>query len=524
LPGTVNPESCIIHRLPEVPAILPRLRPRRRPASLLAAGIMLLSSMAAPVSIAGSPSTVRLVVSFRPDTPAARADQMAAAGGRVVERIAQLNVRVVEVPAVAAESARGWWTVAGEVASVEADGLVAVDWIPPDPFWEDQWAPRQVRAQKAWNLERGSETTVVAVVDTGVQLKHPDLKDHLVSGHDFVNDDKRPRDDNGHGTAVAGVVAAIANSIGVAGICVRCRVMPVKTLAANGTGWWSVAAKGIIWAAKHRADVINLSFGGPTGGSVLQDAISYARSKGAVVIGAAGNYGSTNLFYPAAIAGVISVAGSDDLDRRFSFSNYSTGWVDLAAPGCMLTTARFSSYGTFCGTSFATPIVSGVAALVESARPSLTRAQIESILLNSTVHTPFAFTRLGRIDAYEAVYRALHGTAPSPMFLTPAAPLISPPAEVTFLAGLHAGYRFDASGSILRGSGISLAQNASGLTSKRMRIPNRDGHWYFMVDGALDGRWVPESDDVFLTPQPTPTPSPSATPSPSPTPTPAPTP
>ena len=478
---------------------------------------MVFSSLAAPIPVAGGPSSVRLVVSFRPGTSAARADSLAAAGGRVVGQIDRLGVRVVEVPAVAAERARGWWAGTGEVASVEADGLVAVDWTPPDPLWDGQWAPRQVRAQKAWNLERGSETTVVAIVDTGVQLNHPDLEDHLVGGHDFVNDDQQPRDDNGHGTAVAGVVAAIANSSGVAGMCVRCRLMPVKTLAANGTGWWTVAAEGIVWAAEHRADVINLSFGGPTGGSVLQDAIAYARSRGAVVIGAAGNYGSDDLFYPAAMPGVVSVAGSDDLDRRLSFSNYSTSWVDLAAPGCTLTTKRFGSYGTFCGTSFAAPLVSGVAALVESARPSLTRSQIENILLNSTVRTPFGFTRLGRIDAYKAVYRALHGGAPSSTPLAPSAPLISPPAGVTFLAGQHAGYRFDASGSILRGSGVNLADGSAGATSKRTTIPTREGYWYYVVDGTLDGWWVPESDDVFLTPAPTPTPSPSPSPTPAPT-------
>lgn len=502
---------------------MPRSRPRLRLVSLLAAVAMLASSLAAPVPVAGAPNKVRLVVTFLPGTPPARAEHLAAvAGGAVVERIDELGVRVVEVPAVAVEHARGWWARSGEVAAVETDGLVQIDWLPPDPLWGSQVEQRLVRAPQAWSLERGVYTTVVAVVDTGVQLSHPDLAARLVPGWDFVNKDNRPGDDNGHGTSVAGIVAATSNSIGVVGMCSRCKLMPVKALAANGTGWWSVAAKAIIWAADHKADVVNLSFGGPTGGSTLQNAINYARSKGAVVVGAAGNSGLSTPFYPAALSGVVSVAAADSRDLRFDWSNYSTSWVDLAAPGCTWATMRGGSYGGFCGTSAATPIVSGIAALVESARPSLTGAQIESILFASTVRTPFAYTRLGRIDAYKAVYRALHHSSPSTPLLMPAAPLLNPASEVTFLAGAHAGYRFDAFGAIVRGAGASLVAESAGLTSKRSTIPGRSGFWYYMVDGTLDGWWVAESDEVFLSPEPTPTPVPSIEPSPTPSPTPAP--
>jgi thermitase len=356
-------------------------------------------------------------------------------------------------------------------------------------------------------------TTVVAVVDTGVQLNHPDLTGRLVSGHDFVNNDSRPSDDNGHGTAVAGVVAATANSIGVTGICNRCQVMPVKALAANGTGYWTVAAKAIIWAADHRADVINLSFGGPTGGSTLQNAIAYARWKGAVVVASAGNYGTTDLFYPAAFPGVVSVAAATSGDLRYSWSNHSTGWVKLAAPGCTWATHVSSGYGSFCGTSAAGPVVSGIAGLVESARPSLSRGQIESILYDSAIRMPFAFTRYGRIDAYRAVHRARYGTFPSQAHLKPTSPLLSPAEELTFLPGLHAAYRFDAAGAIVRGAGISLAANGVAHTSKRATIPGRSGHWFYLVDGSMPGYWIPESERVFLAPDPTPTPVPSASPS-----------
>jgi subtilisin family serine protease len=499
-----------------------RSAPSFRAASLLAALVMVATALAVPVPVAGIPNKVRLVVTFRPGTPAAVAERVAAGGGRVVERIEELDVRVVNVPAAAVEHARSAWAATPEVVRVETDGLLTADWLPPDPQWNYQWEQRQVRAPKAWSLERGAFTTVVAVIDTGVQLNHPDLSRRLVRGHDFVNRDARPNDDNGHGTSVAGIVAATTNSLGVAGMCMHCHLMPVKALDADGIGYWTVAARAIIWAANHHADVINMSFGGPTGGSTLGNAIAYARSRGAVVVGAAGNDGLTTRFYPAAFPGVISVAATSDRDLRFAWSNYSTSWVDVAAPGCTWATKRGSDYGSFCGTSAATPLVSGIAALIDSARPSLSRAQIESIVTAATIRTPFSFTRFGRVDAYKAVFRAVHGGWPNAPQLYPTKPLLIPPAEVTFLAGAHAGYRFESSGAILRGASLVLDANATAHTSKRGTIPGRSGYWYYMVDGGLEGWWVPASSQVFLTPLPTPTPLPSASPTPSPSPTPAP--
>ena len=492
---------------------------RVRLLTILASVVVLAGSMAtpvAPVTLASVAAPVRLAVKFRAGTPGPVADTVARAGGAEVDRIDALRVRVVAVPAVAAERVRAAWSHNPNVERVEVDGTVAATWIPPDPLWPTQWEKRQVRAPRAWNLERGTYRTVIAVVDTGVQLNHPDLSSRIVEGYDFVNHDRRPSDDNGHGTAVAGVVAASTNSLGVAGMCARCKIMPIKALDANGIGMWTVAAKGIIWAADHHADVINLSFGGPTGGSTLGDAIAYARARGVVVVAAAGNFGSQNLFYPAAFPGVISVAATSDWDLQYAWSDYSTSWVDVAAPGCTWATHRGSSYGSFCGTSAATPMVSGIAALMDSARPGITRAQIESILTAATVQTPWSFTRFGRVDAYKAVYRAVHGTWPSSPQLLPAAPLLAPTDDVTLLAGNHAGYRFDADGAMIHGRSAVLAANAAVHASKRARIPDRPGWFLYLVDGDLAGYWVPESSSTFLTPDATPTPSPSASPTPTP--------
>jgi subtilisin family serine protease len=501
---------------------------RFRLSALLAIGAMLASTFTVPVPVAGAPNKVRLVVTFEAGTPSGRADAVAAAsGGTVVDSLPQLGVRVVELPAPAVANARGRWARSAEVAQVEMDGLLAVDWLPTDPLWAQQWEQRQIRTPGAWDLTRGTATTIVAVVDTGVQPNHPDLVGKLVAGYDFVNTDSAPADDNGHGTAVAGVIAAVAsNGVGVSGTCSGCRVMPVKALGANGQGYWSVAAKSIMWAADHGADVINLSFGGSTGGSTLGNAVAYARSKGVVVVGSSGNSGVTSAFYPAAYPGVISVAASNDLDHRYSWSNYSTSWVTLAAPGCTWSTKRTSTYGSFCGTSAAGPVVAGVAALVESKKPSLTRAQIEEILRTATVKTPTAYTRYGRIDAYAAVHRAAYGTAPVSTFLTPSAPLLSPQRRVVFNAGFHTGYRFDPSGAILVSRPLTLGSNSGALTSSRSAIPGRSGHWFYITNGGMAGHWVKESSTTYFLPDATPTPdttpAPTASPTPVPTPVPAP--
>lgn len=491
-------------------------------ASLLLTLVFVISSITVPLPLAGAQGKVRMVLTMAPGTAAAEADALArATGAAVVGSIPQLNVRVVELPAAAVRNARAGWIADARVAGVETDGLVSVDWTPSDPLWAYQWEQRQVRAPRAWDLTRGAASTVVAVVDTGVQASHPDLAGQLVAGYDFVNDDRYPADDNGHGTAVAGVVAALAsNGIGVAGGCPSCRVMPIKTMGEEGTGYWSVAAQGIVWAADNGADVINLSFGGPSGGSTLYNAIAYARAKGALVVASAGNSGSTQAFYPAAFDNVVSVAASTSLDLRYSWSNYSTSWVTMAAPGCTHATVRWNSYRSFCGTSAAAPVVSSVAALVESRRSALNDDEIEELLLASTVGTPYPFTRTGRIDAYAAVHRAAHGTAPSTVLLRPSSPLLAAGTRLAFASGAHYGYRFDTSGAIVGTRAMHLGADSGAETSKRQLIPDRSGYWFYVTNGGLAGYWIPESSRVYLAPAATPTPTPSPTPAPTPTPAP----
>jgi subtilisin family serine protease len=363
------------------------------------------------------------LVTLRPDVSEAEAAElMRVTRSAQIGQIDDLGVRVVSVPFFS----RGWAIskLADDprVLSVELDGTAQATAVPRDPGWEKQWGPRKIRAPEAWGLTTGDRGTIIAIVDTGVDAGQPDLSGRVLQGHDFQNNDANARDDNGHGTAVAGVAAAAGNNgVGIAGMCWKCRILPVKVLNANGSGSHSNIAAGIVWAANHRADVINLSLATATDTAVIAHAVAYARRKGAVVVAAAGNEGSRRKFYPAAYPGVISVAASNGSDRLYSWSNKGS-WIKLAAPGCAYTTRRGRSWSWWCGTSFASPAVAGTVALAKSLRPSMTRSQLEGTVLGTAIGLR-TVTR-GRLDAARALHRA-ESIVPNP------SPDTDPPPDQT---------------------------------------------------------------------------------------------
>jgi subtilisin family serine protease len=313
---------------------------------------------------------------------AARRRLVAAAGGTLGADVHELGwTRVATGRGNAARVQKALRGRAG-VAEVQPNYVRRIAAVPNDPLALEQESIGESRFSAAWAATTGSPATKVAIVDTGVDLGHPDLVANLNPGRDFVNADDQADDDNGHGTMVAGVAAATGNNaVGVAGTSWASRIIPVKVLNDEGEGDDATIAAGIAWAADQGADVINLSLGGPGSSAVLEDAIRYARAAGAVIVAPTGNDGSPFPSYPAASPGVIAVAATDVGGNFASFSN-SGPWVDIAAPGVDLLTTCLGvvAYCGGTGTSFAAPLVSGAALLVRSLHPGWSAEQVETAL------------------------------------------------------------------------------------------------------------------------------------------------
>ncbi|HEY7148436.1 MAG TPA: S8 family serine peptidase [Gaiellaceae bacterium] len=327
------------------------------------------------------------------------------AGVSPVRTLKKVGLYVVQAPADNRDEALSTLGASRYVKGVDRELVVdGLDTTPTDPDWSDQWGLRRAGFPFAWDVTRGSRNVVVAVLDTGVDASHPDLKGALVPGRDIVNGDADPKDDNGHGTAVAGVVAARANNAaGVAGACWRCSVMPVKVLGSDGTGTTSNVAAGIIWAVDHGARVINLSLGAPGTTQALSDAVSYALARDVVLVAAAGNSSTDEPFYPAAAPNVIGVAATNESDRLYSWSNRGS-WVHVTAPGCNSAPWLRNDYVGFCGTSAAAPLVAGLAGLIRSAAPQASAAETATLIVGS-VDGVAAGIGGGRINAGAALAR-----------------------------------------------------------------------------------------------------------------------
>lgn len=247
---------------------------------------------------------------------------------------------------------------------------------PTQPAETLPWGITQINADDAWATTTGSSIKV-AVIDTGIQADHPDLADNVKGGVRFYTrgftlyQDSKWGDDNGHGTHVAGTIAAIDNTIGVVGVAPNVALYAVKVLDRSGSGSWASVAAGIRWAADNGMDVASMSLGGSGGNSDMADAVAYALDAGVVLVAAAGNSGdgsasTTETSYPAAYAGVIAVGATNSANAVATWSS-SASYVALCAPGVsVFSTYKGSDYATLSGTSMATPHVSGTAALVMS--------------------------------------------------------------------------------------------------------------------------------------------------------------
>jgi len=326
-------------------------------------------------------------------------------GGTILGRLGDLEVFVVQLPEHASERA-----VAALLANnphfkfAEPDQLVAPGALPNDTYFGSQWHLQMVQAPAAWDYSLGNGVTV-AILDSGVNAAHPDLQGRLVPGWNFYENNSNTADVNGHGTRVAGVVAAASNNgTGVASLAWNAMLMPVRISGADGYAYWSTIASGLNWAANNGARVANISFMAHTS-STVQSAAQYMKSKGGLVINSAGNTGAFD--GTAASDAMISVSATNSSDTRTSWATWGNH-VDLSAPGeGIWTTSSSGSYGAVSGTSFSSPLTAGVVALMMSANPSLAPSQIESILKSTAVDLGTVgydqYYGYGRVNAASAV-------------------------------------------------------------------------------------------------------------------------
>jgi thermitase len=377
-------------------------------------------ALAAPsdiVSNVTNSSSNSILVKFRPGVTTLEISQIHSQyGGQVRATIPRIGVQVVTVPKDQVVAKARAYSANPKVQFAEPDYLAKADGSPDDPSFGSQWGLIKIDAPQAWDITTGSSNITIAVLDTGVDLDHPDLAGKITVSKNFTSSNTAD-DIYGHGTHVAGIAAAATNNeVGVAGLGYNSTVMNVKVLGDDGYGSYSWIAQGIIWAADNGAKVINMSLGGSSGSSTLESAVNYAWSKGALVVAAAGNNGSSTPLYPAYYANSIAVAATDSSDNLTSWSNHGD-WVDVAAPGSSIySTLINGAYGYKSGTSMATPYAAGLAALIFT----VVTDNNGNGYLNDEVRTQIQATcddigvsgiGSGRINAYKAVSNE---TTPSP--------------------------------------------------------------------------------------------------------------
>lgn len=334
---------------------------------------------AAPLAAQTVPG--QIVVKLRPQVAAA--GWLAAQGLRSVRTVHGLGAVVVTAADTTAALAR----LGRDPAVVYAEPNYVMRAIAPvarrpvaalagDDMLGSLWGMEKTGATKVWAKVPGDRKVTVAVVDTGIDHTHPDFSGRVNKGRDVVNNDDDAMDDQGHGTHCAGTVAAGLGNGGVVGVAPNVSLLAVKVLDANGSGSYAGVAEGIVYAADQGAPIISMSLGGARSSKVLEDAVAHAIRKGSLIVAAAGNDGSDEPSYPAAIPGVMAVSASQRDDRLAYFSNTGSH-VSVAAPGVdILSTVPGGKYESLDGTSMACPHVSGLAALVKSRFPAYSAKQI----------------------------------------------------------------------------------------------------------------------------------------------------
>jgi len=327
-----------------------------------------------------------------------------------------------------------------------------VDFQLDDTLITSQWALERIDAFNAWNITSGSRDVIIAIIDTGIDYDHEDLASNIwinpledlvrdgvadsndyngidddgngfiddvqgwdftdapyfVDGGDYLTRDNDPADEHGHGTSVAGITAAVGdNGTGIAGLAFGCRVMNLRAGTSRGLLEEDDVASALAYAADNGARVVNMSFGDIISSPLFRDAVSYAHSRGLLLVASAGNSSSAEVHYPSGFDYTISVGSTDSTDFLSGFSNFGTT-VDLVAPGTsILSTLMDDKYGRVGGTSAAAPFVSALSALIYSIHPDYSSENVQGILLSSTDDLGSIgwdrYYAAGRINAYRAL-------------------------------------------------------------------------------------------------------------------------
>jgi thermitase len=436
----------------------------------------------------------QILVKFKQGTSQQEIDtQINSHRAKLLKRIDKLDVLTLKVPEAVQDNIITALSKNPNVEFVEPDYYAQALSAPDDTFFDRQWGlenigqtingvvgkvDADIDAPTAWDTTQNG--VKVAILDCGVNESHPDLANKVVDRYNFTTATSGTNDVYGHGTHVAGIVAAVTNNNdGVAGVCPGCSLLNGKVLDDTGSGAYSWIANGIIWATDNGAKVINLSLGGPASSSTLQNAVNYAWNNGVVVVAAAGNSNDSSYTYPAAYTNAIAVAATDNQDKRAYFSSYGSKWVDVAAPGVYVFSTwkdgvsnvnpQPECYGTVCykyasGTSMSTPIVAGVVGLIWSTNygtsASAVRTRLESTA--DKIAGTGIYWSAGRVNAANAVSTsASPSPTPSPTPTPSPSPTPTPtpivdtqPPTVSITSPINGSY-------VSRGKTITISATAS---------------------------------------------------------------
>lgn len=350
----------------------------------------------------------RILVMPRAGLPKKALDEILKEHDGKARKIGQSDLYIVDLPEYSEEGAVTKLKHHQHLKFAELDHIALPAMIPNDYYYSREWHLSKIGALSAWDISQGEGVTI-AILDSGVDLTHPDLIANLVPGWNFYDNNSNTADVIGHGTFVAGAAAAITNnSIGVASIAGKAKIMPLRVSDINGYGYTSTISSALIHAADHGVRVANISFRDQTSKEAVRTASQYMKDKNGLVVTSGDNSGVLENY--TATTTMISVSATDEFDQKTDFSSYGT-YITLAAPGTKIwSTGKGGGYGPTGGTSISSPVTGGVIAMMMSANPNLKSTEIENLLFSTALDLGEPgrdpYFGYGRVDAAAAVQAA----------------------------------------------------------------------------------------------------------------------